>query len=237
MIASWRKSDNKPRRCVENWRHCSADKGPYSKGYGLPSGHVWLWELDHKKGRMLKNWCLKTVVLKKTLESPLDSEDWQQGLTAKFDNKPVNLEGYQPEYSMEGLMLKLKLQYFGHLMHTDYPLEKSLMLGKIEGRRRRGHQRMRWLDSNANAMNINLGKLQEVLKDREAWPAAVFGSARARHALVTEQHEQQTFGFTIKTLVKTNAESFSPCIFFCFIFSDLLHFSLYSNLSYFLWVM
>ena len=74
---------------------------------------------------------------------------------------------------MEGLMLKLKLQYFGHLMQTANSLEKSLMLGKMEGRRRRGHQRMRWLDGIIHAMDMNLGKFQEMIKDREAWHAAV----------------------------------------------------------------
>ena len=86
-------------------------------------------------------------------------------------------------------MLKLKLQYSGHLMCTADSLEKSLMLGKIEGRRRRGHQRMRWLDGITDAMGMNLGKLQEMVRDRKAWHAAVVGSQRVRHDWVTEQQQ------------------------------------------------
>ena len=90
-------------------------------------------------------------------------------------SKQSILREINPEYSLEGLMLKLKLQYFGHLVSTDDSLEKSLMLGKIEGRRRTGHQRMRWLDSITDAMNMNLGKFREMLRDRKAWLAAVHG--------------------------------------------------------------
>ena len=98
--------------------------------------------------------------------------------TARKSNQSI-LREINPDYSLEGLMLKLKHQYFGHLMWTDNSLEKSLMLGKIEGRRRRGHQRMLWLDGITKATDTNLGKLQEIVRDREAWRATVHGVAKS----------------------------------------------------------
>ena len=123
-----------------------------------------MWELDHTGGWAPKNWCFQTVVLEKTLESPLDCKEI----------KPVNPKGNHPEYSLEGLMLKLKLQYIGYLIRRADSLEKILMLGKTEGRRRRGLQRMRWLDSITDSMDIFWAN-SEIVEDREAWYAVVPG--------------------------------------------------------------
>ena len=110
------------------------------------------------------------MVLEKSLESLLNCKEI----------KPVNPKENIPEYSFEGLMLKLKLQYFGHLMQRTNSLEKAPMLGKIEGRKRRGRQRMRWLDEVTDSVDMNLSELREIVKDREAWRAAVHGVAKSQ---------------------------------------------------------
>ena len=127
MLALWKKSYDLTRQYIKKQRHYFTNKGPSSQSYGFSSSHVWMWELDYKESWALKNWCFWTVVLEKTLESPLDCKEIKQ----------AHPKGNSPEYSLEGLMLKLKLQYFGHLMRRTDSLEKTLMLEKIEGGRRR----------------------------------------------------------------------------------------------------
>ena len=151
--ASWKESYDKPRQHIKKQRHHFANKDLSSRSYVFSSSHVQMWKLDHNEGWVPNNWCFWIAVLEKTLESPLDSKI-----------KPVNPKGNQPEYSLEGMMMKLNLQYFSHQMQRANSLEKTLMLGNIEGKRRRGQHRMRWVDSITDSTDLNLSKPCKIVK-------------------------------------------------------------------------
>ena len=151
MLAPWKKSYDQPRQHIKKQRQYFANKGPSNQSYGFSSSHVWMWELDYKESWEPKNWCFWTVVLEKTLESPLDCKEIQ----------PVHPKGDQ------------SWVFFGRTCaETETPIclpgdmkswlvGKTLMLGKTEGGRRRGRQRMRWLDGITKSMEMSMSKLRE----------------------------------------------------------------------------